>query len=206
MHADQFNAVVDIQLDKSRELLTQKSTSYNTDGDRLAAFKVAATTQGITPKQALAGMMVKHTGSIYKMIHEDTQNPIAVWEEKIMDHINYLLNLRAIVEEEQGATESDDALAALRKKLQNDPIAIVHEDGTPVPNANVFNFGVELEPKTVIFDSASKHTPLFNFPVQLTEKEFHDRCDEFGLTIVDRNAATKRARELWLLVDEPSHN
>lgn len=126
MDSTVFNAVVDTQLDRSRALLTKKSTAYNTDGDRLVAFKVAATTQGITPKQALAGMMVKHTGSIYKMIHEDTTQPISVWEEKIMDHINYLLNLRAIVAEEQETLSSDEALAALREKLQREPNVIVH--------------------------------------------------------------------------------
>lgn len=125
MDAQRFNTVVDIQIDKSRELLTQKSTSYNTDGDRLAAFKTAAVTQGITPKQALAGMMVKHTGSIYKMIHEDSEQPIAVWEEKIMDHINYLLNLRAIVEEEQGVATSEAALEALRKKLTTENSVVI---------------------------------------------------------------------------------
>jgi hypothetical protein len=137
-----FNAVVDTQLDKSRALLTQKSTSYNTDGDRLAAFKVAATTQGITPKQALAGMMVKHTGSIYKMIHEDTTQPISVWEEKIMDHINYLLNLRALVAEEQETLSSDEALAALRQKLQGEPNVILHDLGEEVEERNVYQ-GVE---------------------------------------------------------------
>lgn len=123
-----FNAVVDVQIDKSRELLTQKSTSYNTDGDRLQAFKVAATTQGITPKQALAGMMVKHTGSIYKMIQEDSKQPVSVWEEKIMDHINYLLNLRALVAEELETLSSDEALAALRAKLQGPPTATLNDD------------------------------------------------------------------------------
>jgi hypothetical protein len=135
MESHVFNAVVDTQLDKSRALLTKKSTAYNTDGDRLAAFKVAAVTQGITPKQALAGMMVKHTGSIYKMIQEDSTQPIAVWEEKIMDHINYLLNLRAIVAEEQESLNSDEALAALRLKLQGEPGVIFHDDRiAPEPN------------------------------------------------------------------------
>jgi threonine dehydratase len=143
MESAVFNAVVDTQLDKSRALLTEKSTAYNTDGDRLAAFKVAATTQGITPKQALAGMMVKHTGSIYKMIHEDSTQPIAVWEEKIMDHINYLLNLRAIVAEEQATLSSDEALAALREKLQSEPNEVFQDHDGFISNVT-FGSGVEV--------------------------------------------------------------
>ena len=145
MESHVFNAVVDTQLDRSRALLTKKSTAYNTDGDRLAAFKVAATTQGITPKQALAGMMVKHTGSIYKMIQEDSTQPIAVWEEKIMDHINYLLNLRALIAEEQETLSSDEALAALRKKLQGEPNVIIHEiPDFPIPG-NIYENHVDAE-------------------------------------------------------------
>jgi hypothetical protein len=142
MESHIFNAVVDTQLDRSRALLTEKSTSYNTDGDRLAAFKTAAVTQGITPKQALAGMMVKHTGSIYKMIHEDSTMPVAVWEEKIMDHINYLLNLRALVAEEQETLSSDEALAALREKLQGEPNVILHDTPPEGFHSNI-SFGVE---------------------------------------------------------------
>jgi len=143
MKSDTFNAVVDAQIDRSRELLTKKSTAYNTDNDRLAAFKTAAVTQGITPKQALAGMMVKHTGSIYKMIHEDVDHPVLVWEEKIMDHINYLLNLRALVAEEKESLNSDDALAVLRAKLQNEPNVVLHND------REVFHSNVTFEPNPV---------------------------------------------------------
>ena len=65
-----------------------KAGEYTT-ADRLHNFRVAATMQGITPAQALAGMMAKHTVSIYDMCNSET------------DHINYLLLLAAAVRDEK---------------------------------------------------------------------------------------------------------
>lgn len=45
-------------------------------------------------------MMAKHTVSIYDMCNSGLKYPIELWNEKITDHINYLLLLRAIIEEE----------------------------------------------------------------------------------------------------------
>jgi hypothetical protein len=62
--------------------------------------------QGTTPKQALAGQMCKHTVSIYAMIEGDADIPMEKWEEKITDHINYLLLLKAVIEEEKQNDET----------------------------------------------------------------------------------------------------
>ena len=96
MLAPDFEAHVDDQIEESRKVLQSKSKSYNTD-DRLSAFKVAGALQGITPQAALAGMMSKHTGSVYQMCHSENTYTLDQWTEKITDHINYLLNLKAIV-------------------------------------------------------------------------------------------------------------
>ena len=61
---------------------------------------VAAGLQGCLPREALGGMMAKHTVSVYDMINSCDTFPIALWDEKITDHINYLLLLKAIVVEE----------------------------------------------------------------------------------------------------------
>jgi len=44
-------------------------------------------------------MMAKHTVSIYDMCGSGEIYDIAKWDEKITDHINYLLLLRALVED-----------------------------------------------------------------------------------------------------------
>ena len=64
------------------------------------AFKVASAFEGITTKQALFGMLTKHLVSLSDMVRQDNNYPLDVWNEKISDSINYLLLLKAIVEEE----------------------------------------------------------------------------------------------------------
>ena len=70
------------------------------DEDYLEIFKTAGKLQGISARRALAGMMAKHTVSIYDMCRHG-KYPRSVWQEKITDHINYLLLLMAIVREEE---------------------------------------------------------------------------------------------------------
>lgn len=96
MKTEEFNEIIEEQIDKCTNTLRYKATEYSTT-DRLHNFKVAASIQGCDPHQALAGMMAKHTVSIYDMINSGKQYPEELWEEKITDSINYLLLLRAVV-------------------------------------------------------------------------------------------------------------
>lgn len=103
MNAEEFNKVLtDIQ-DKVQSLLGSKAEEYASDKDRLHNFKIAAAMQGITPRQALAGMMAKHTTSVYDMAMSTDLFPEFKWDEKIIDHINYLILLAAVVKEENDA-------------------------------------------------------------------------------------------------------
>ena len=77
MTLDHFNVLTEEQMDRSSSVLSDKAKEYATE-DRLHNFKVAAALQGVTPVQALAGMMSKHTVSI-----------------------NYLLLLNAMVREQE---------------------------------------------------------------------------------------------------------
>jgi hypothetical protein len=49
---------------------------------------------------ALAGMMAKHTVSVYDMIGTGKVYPMELWEEKIKDSINDLFLLWALLHEE----------------------------------------------------------------------------------------------------------
>lgn len=100
MNAEQFNAVLNEQLETIKGILQSKAKEYATD-DRLHNFKVAAEIQNCTPEQALAGMMAKHTISVYDMINSGEDYSVEQWSEKITDHINYLILLKALVKEEQ---------------------------------------------------------------------------------------------------------
>lgn len=97
-----FNKVIDEQLNYCCDLLCKKGAEYDADtSDRFHSFKVAAEMQAETPLQALAGMMAKHTVSIYDMIRQNSSD-LAVWSEKITDHINYLLLLKGLLMDEYG--------------------------------------------------------------------------------------------------------
>lgn len=99
MHAHDFNAIFEAEVDRARGVLTQKADEYAT-ADRLHNFKQAAHLKGETPIQALEGMMVKHTVSLYDMMGSGKSYPIEVWDEKIGDHLNYLILLKALVVED----------------------------------------------------------------------------------------------------------
>lgn len=101
-----FEQILNTQLDYCKGLLTSKGKEYDlTVDDRFHSFKTAAAVQNCTPKQALCGMMCKHTISIYDMACSPESFTHAKWVEKITDHINYLLLLRGMIEEEAQAYE-----------------------------------------------------------------------------------------------------
>lgn len=101
MNSEWFEKVIKEQIKTCEDVLIGKAKEYATDDDRLHNFKNAAGMMSCDPKEALAGMMAKHTISVYDMCRSGKDYPIELWNEKITDHINYLLLLKAIVEEEK---------------------------------------------------------------------------------------------------------
>lgn len=102
-----FNDHLDHMQKVSVDTLMNKAKEYATGGDRLHNFKVAASVQGISPKAALAGMMAKHTVSVYDMIGSGEDYPMELWEEKIKDSINYLFLLWALLHEPEATVAGD---------------------------------------------------------------------------------------------------
>lgn len=102
MKINDFNKVVKEQLSYCEQLLTCKGEEYalGANIDRLAHFKKAAVIMGGTPKEALLGMLTKHLVSISDMCTDGRAYSKERWAEKITDSINYLLLLKALVEEE----------------------------------------------------------------------------------------------------------
>lgn len=98
MQVEQFNKIVDGTLGHCRDVLIVKAKEYATD-DRLHNFKKAANLEDTTPEKACVGMMAKYIVSVYDMVGSGESYPDAVWDEKIGDSINYLLLLRALVED-----------------------------------------------------------------------------------------------------------
>ena len=101
MKSERFNEVLETTIKKCIDTLSVKSNEYATE-DRLHNFKVAAEIQNCTPITALAGMMAKHTISVYDLIKKQENGFVIsreMWDEKIGDSINYLILLSALVQE-----------------------------------------------------------------------------------------------------------
>lgn len=92
-------------VDKCLNTLVNKAKEYSMDSDRLHNFRVAAALQDCRMRRSLYGMMVKHITSIADMCCSDEEYSQELWEEKIQDNINYLLLLRAVVQEEIDAVQ-----------------------------------------------------------------------------------------------------
>lgn len=99
MDSEQFEKIFDETVGRSHAVLVEKAKEY-AKGDRLHNFKKAAALKGETPREALMGMMVKHTVSIYDMGCSTDVFTLAQWDEKLGDELNYLILLRAILIEE----------------------------------------------------------------------------------------------------------
>ena len=99
MEAKQFNKITQKQIDRCLKVLEEKSLEYALDNDRLRHFKDTAAEYDISAKQALWGMLSKHLTSLNSMCRNDFSD-MERWDEKITDSINYMLLLRALVEEE----------------------------------------------------------------------------------------------------------
>lgn len=100
-----FQFVLDAEIQRIRDVLEKKGVEY-ADEDQLFNFRRAAALKGCSLSQALAGMMVKHTVSIYDMVERGEQFPLEIWGEKITDHLNYLILLKAVlIEDEANAKE-----------------------------------------------------------------------------------------------------
>lgn len=95
MQLERFEGILDAQLKRVRDVLVVKTEEYSANNDQLANIKFMAQLQGIGMPQAVVGAMAKHTFSVYKMVRDGESYPMDVWDEKITDHIIWLLLLRA---------------------------------------------------------------------------------------------------------------
>lgn len=102
MTLEKFNESVSNQLEFCKSLLVTKGREYAPDAeiDRLASFKAAGALQDMSSKEALCGMLAKHVVSVFEMCRTGEQYPLEKWTEKITDIINYMLILKAMVEDE----------------------------------------------------------------------------------------------------------
>ena len=99
LNQEQFEQFFEEQVERCRSVLCHKAEAYASGEDMLHNFRVAAALHGGEMISALAGMMAKHTVSIYDMCNSGQNYSPDVWEEKITDHLNYLFLLNALIKQ-----------------------------------------------------------------------------------------------------------
>ena len=97
MTTERFNEIVNDLTTQIKNTVIRKAGEYNLDDDRLSVFKRAAGIQQQTQAQALLGMMTKHVVSIYDYVEGNKQFTEALAREKIVDNLNYLILLYAVL-------------------------------------------------------------------------------------------------------------
>ena len=102
MTPERFNMLVLEQVEAIQTVLTSKAKEYAADDDRLHNFKVAAAFAGTRPAEECWGFARKHLVSIMDMVKSGKDYPQELWSEKLGDAVNYLILLKACVED-QGA-------------------------------------------------------------------------------------------------------
>jgi hypothetical protein len=96
----EFQVVLNDQINQTKSTLAGKAKEYASDEDRLANFKRSAHLNHTTQPKAVTGMMSKHTVSVYDMVADGKAYTASEWDEKIGDHINYLILLKAALIED----------------------------------------------------------------------------------------------------------
>ena len=105
MKTENFNKIVEDQLERIRSVLVKKADEYNLEEDRLGFFKRSAAFAQETPEQALYGFLLKHLQSITDMVMSGKEYSEELWREKITDAMNYLVLLLGLLEDTGRATE-----------------------------------------------------------------------------------------------------
>lgn len=98
MTHEEFEAVLDAQIKRVQAVLVNKTAEYAND-DQLNNFRKAAHLRNCSMAQAVLGMMVKHTVSIFDMVEGPNTFSEQTWDEKITDHIIWLVLLKASLTE-----------------------------------------------------------------------------------------------------------
>jgi len=115
MKLEDFNRTIDEMLKLCKDTLSVKQDEYNLDADRLSFFKEGNELTRLTPERTLYMFMYKHIKSLADMIASEKPYPKELWLEKIKDNINYLLLLRALLEDD-GMMTSEDNKSVVEKK------------------------------------------------------------------------------------------
>ena len=100
MKTENFNKIVEEQVEHIKQVLVKKADEYNLEADRLGFFKRAATFAQTSPEKALYGFLLKHLVSLNDMVISGEKYSKDLWLEKITDIENYLILLLGLLEDD----------------------------------------------------------------------------------------------------------
>jgi hypothetical protein len=101
MTSETFEKIMLDQMEICSKMLSRKAELY-AHGDRLSNFKKAGNLSGETSVKACWGMMIKHIVALSDYIVSLENGKLyskEEWQEKITDIINYLILMKALLEE-----------------------------------------------------------------------------------------------------------
>lgn len=100
MTNENFNEILESRISKIRNVLATKAAEYSRNDDKLHNFNVGAKITNKPRESVLYGMDLKHYISIKDIILDIEKGNIptyALVNEKITDHINYMILLEACI-------------------------------------------------------------------------------------------------------------
>lgn len=104
MNTEKFEQIANTLIDVCKGTLINKAREYSRSDDRLHNFYRAAEIKKCHPVDALTGMKLKHDVSIYDICKDVMDGKFVhptLLTEKIVDSINYLILLNALILEIQ---------------------------------------------------------------------------------------------------------
>ncbi len=98
MKSDQLRKTLRSEVEACLRTIEGKNGSYNPDEDKLSSFKMVANLMGVTPVEAAFSLMSKHVVSVWQIFKDSSIIfDKEFCDEKIRDHICYLLLLQALL-------------------------------------------------------------------------------------------------------------
>jgi len=116
-----LETIADTLFANCKEVLVRKNDEYTINKDVLHNVYQAASLQGLTLTQLVTALMSKHTVAIFNMVTSKNAFSEEVWDEKIIDQINYLILLKIALEEddlikqETSSSSEEDVILGLKK-------------------------------------------------------------------------------------------
>ena len=112
MNYEELFAMAKMDLDRCLATLERKSHDYANDGDVLKNFKESSKIASITPVQSILVLVGTKISRLTELVTTEKISKNESVEDTILDLINYLLLLKAMIEEQREKTKSSGFISA----------------------------------------------------------------------------------------------